>query len=644
MAANINTNLLIKVSADIAGAKNGLGTLSNQINGLGSTVAKVAGLIGGVFAFRDVIATTQQWGLQLDNLKDTLGLSGDAAARFNYQARVVGTTADDVATAFGQLTNKIGNSLPAIQKGEDDFSKWGIKVLDSNNAMLGTEAILEQVREKVNALGPGLGARQLEMDLFGRSGGKLHDFLALSNEELRQMKTDLDALGLPTNVDELEAMNREGNRLGFIFDSIKIKLGSALLPVLLAAGRGLASLAGYVKVLGEALRYPLGIIKEVIDRMGAFITQIKDQGLVVAVSSLATDIVSKIGEILGNVGSWVSTNLPIWRAELGKLFDGLVEWIRTTGWPKLVEFIETKVPAFANWIVKSLPTWTANTVALIADFIAWWTNTGLPRIIEGFGTGTSQIGQWLLNAIGWMSNVGLPAALGTLFAIGSAIKDGISRGLGAASSKIGGWFLDAIGWISNVAIPVAWDTLRAIGGAISRGIADGMGSLATLIWNIIRAAIPGLGLITDLVRSVVGGGPPPDQPASEPETFVGVPVGGPTPWQPPPPPQAGPRPSAPALRIQGTDRFGNLGWWTTGGGGAEFTAMASGGIVTSPTRALIGEAGPEAVIPLDRAGSMGNTIINVTVSGNITRSEKDLADIVSREIMRSLGNRRAVAF
>ena len=72
--------------------------------------------------------------------------------------------------------------------------------------------------------------------------------------------------------------------------------------------------------------------------------------------------------------------------------------------------------------------------------------------------------------------------------------------------------------------------------------------------------------------------------------------------------------------------------------------MALGGIVTSPTRALIGEAGPEAVIPLDRAGSMGNTIINVTVSGNITRSEKDLADIVSREILRSLGNRRAVAF
>ena len=41
--------------------------------------------------------------------------------------------------------------------------------------------------------------------------------------------------------------------------------------------------------------------------------------------------------------------------------------------------------------------------------------------------------------------------------------------------------------------------------------------------------------------------------------------------------------------------------------------LADGGIVTGPTLALIGEAGPEAVIPLDRAGSMGN---NVTINVN----------------------------
>ena len=44
-----------------------------------------------------------------------------------------------------------------------------------------------------------------------------------------------------------------------------------------------------------------------------------------------------------------------------------------------------------------------------------------------------------------------------------------------------------------------------------------------------------------------------------------------------------------------------------------FPAMANGGVVTSPTMALIGEAGPEAVVPLDRMGGMGSTI-NITVT------------------------------
>ena len=39
--------------------------------------------------------------------------------------------------------------------------------------------------------------------------------------------------------------------------------------------------------------------------------------------------------------------------------------------------------------------------------------------------------------------------------------------------------------------------------------------------------------------------------------------------------------------------------------------LADGGIVTGPTMAIIGEKGPEAVVPLDRMGGMGNVTINV---------------------------------
>jgi hypothetical protein len=44
--------------------------------------------------------------------------------------------------------------------------------------------------------------------------------------------------------------------------------------------------------------------------------------------------------------------------------------------------------------------------------------------------------------------------------------------------------------------------------------------------------------------------------------------------------------------------------------------LAEGGIVTSPTIAMIGERGPEAVIPLNRAGGMGMGGANITVNVN----------------------------
>lgn len=67
--------------------------------------------------------------------------------------------------------------------------------------------------------------------------------------------------------------------------------------------------------------------------------------------------------------------------------------------------------------------------------------------------------------------------------------------------------------------------------------------------------------------------------------------------------------------------------------------FASGGIVTGPTLGLIGEAGPEAVIPLSKMGSMNGTNINITITGNTISNQMDLHSItnaVSAEIVRAL--------
>jgi ABC-type transporter Mla subunit MlaD len=51
------------------------------------------------------------------------------------------------------------------------------------------------------------------------------------------------------------------------------------------------------------------------------------------------------------------------------------------------------------------------------------------------------------------------------------------------------------------------------------------------------------------------------------------------------------------------------------------TAMAEGGIVTGPTMILAGERGPEAVVPLNKAGGFGMTI-HYHVAGNMMKEEE----------------------
>jgi hypothetical protein len=62
--------------------------------------------------------------------------------------------------------------------------------------------------------------------------------------------------------------------------------------------------------------------------------------------------------------------------------------------------------------------------------------------------------------------------------------------------------------------------------------------------------------------------------------------------------------------------------------------LAAGGIVTSPTLAMIGEAGPEAVVPLDQGGGLGMTL-NITVNGWVG-NDRALARRIRDELV-SLG-------
>ena len=90
-------------------------------------------------------------------------------------------------------------------------------------------------------------------------------------------------------------------------------------------------------------------------------------------------------------------------------------------------------------------------------------------------------------------------------------------------------------------------------------------------------------------------------------------------------------PLLPDIGFIGEIKIGRVGGGSEGSASSviEIPKMASGGIVNGPTLAMIGEAGPEAVIPLSRMGQMGGGM-NITVNAGLISTPDQIGqDIIA---------------
>ena len=102
---------------------------------------------------------------------------------------------------------------------------------------------------------------------------------------------------------------------------------------------------------------------------------------------------------------------------------------------------------------------------------------------------------------------------------------------------------------------------------------------------------------------------------------------------------------------QAANATGGLAGGHHSAGGPMGMPMATGGLVTAPTRAIVGEAGPEAVIPLDRfermmgmtSGNSTEQVINlnfdsITIGAGNAVTASDVREIMERQMPNIIRN------
>lgn len=264
MAINQTLAVILKAQDDTKGAFNSLNNNLNQLK----TAAKA---LVAALAFKDVIDSTNQLGQQIDMLRDNLGISAQEASRLNYAARVMGTSAEEVSASFGALNRKLIDQMPLIAQGKSDFDKWGVAAKNAQGNIVSFPELINNVRDRLRTLPPGLERSGAAMDLMGRSGRQLLDLMTLTDAQFKSLAQEAQDLGLifdEAGVDSMEDFQHNLNRLNLEFDALKLQLGQAIMPLLRSLVQWIRQNSGVFKQFGEVAKGLAGTAKVVADALG----------------------------------------------------------------------------------------------------------------------------------------------------------------------------------------------------------------------------------------------------------------------------------------------------------------------------------------------------------------------------------------
>lgn len=341
------------------------------------------------------------------------------------------------------------------------------------------------------------------------------------------------------------------------FANVVAKIGEKLLPIALKLAsfmndKVIPVIEHVVAVFGE---------KGLSGVFGLVADTIRDKGPMIR---------DKIIEFLQNAADWIwNVGIPRLLELLGKMGQALIDWIEPRIKPmlnKLGEFIA----AGANWLINEGLPKLVDTLIVVGNALVDWIK---PRIVPAL----QALGELLVAILNWVLFEAVPKIAAQMLRLAAELVKWIVDITPEVIKGLGLLLIQMIKWFITDAIPGIVKQGAALGKGIVRGIGEGLANLFQDLVNfgkdIVRKIVEGIRSIAGDIGSAILGAIPGGQQIASAAGTVGKVI-------------------------------------------SKVWPFAEGGIVTGPTLGLVGEAGPEAIIPLDRLNQFtgGGGDINITVT------------------------------
>ena len=418
------------------------------------------------------------------------------------------------------------------------------------------------------------------------------------------------------------------NRIGEVLKGVLMPVFGAVKSAIEAIGALLkGDLGGFLSKLGEVLKNLFEVGLKTVFALPAFLLQEAVQvgvTIIEKVAEGAKDIAVKVWGAIKNLVTELAGFYVAWLTGLAKIGATIVGWI-VSGVTGLARLVWGKVKDLPELLFRFVSGWFTGLVSIgkkVVDFVVagvsglasdiWTRITAMPAALLGF------VGGWLSGLVTIGGKV-VDFLVSGVTGLASDIWTRITEMPGALLKLVGGWA----------------EKLKEIGGEIVRMIADGVVGLPKAIIDKAFGGGTGGGPAAVNPAATGGGAPLPGTAAGIPratrratelrrlETFY--------------------RQNGPGNRITDEERRkinNQMRAWD------QRNPMARGGLVSRATNALIGEAGREAVVPLDNpvgvralsdalsmAGAGGGAqVIHLTFNGVL--DAREAARVIQPELNR----------
>jgi ribosomal protein L12E/L44/L45/RPP1/RPP2 len=261
-------------------------SINNGLKGaLGSVTAFTTGLLGGLLSaqaafegFMNAINNADR----LDELSARLGISTEQLSAWGYAAKLSGTDLESLTGSIQKFSKTVASAADANSRQAELFAALGISVKDAAGNLRDVEDLLPEVADRFKALDNETTETALAMELFGRSGAELLEFLNRGSDGLNKLGEEARDLGGIIDGETAKAaaeFKDQLDQLRVVTNALFTQIARELLPDLKALtaqltqlGKDTDGVASKVRALVDVLKFGfeisgLNALLEVVSRL-----------------------------------------------------------------------------------------------------------------------------------------------------------------------------------------------------------------------------------------------------------------------------------------------------------------------------------------------------------------------------------------